>query len=112
MAPQNTNDNVSARVTRNTDGSFTASVTGSADQVGDVLERFGRGVGYGIEKARLEAGGQALLEGSGEPVYISVCKECKKRLTTAKSAFYRMLSFQARSDSAKQSYSFQARLVS
>jgi hypothetical protein len=56
------------------------SVSGAASAVGDVVERFGCGVGYGIEKARLETGGG---------VYTSTCYECERSLSTANQAFYR-----------------------
>jgi hypothetical protein len=51
------NDDVSVSVTRHADGAITGSVSGATSDVGDVVERFSRGVGYGIEKARLETGG-------------------------------------------------------
>lgn len=74
------NDNVSVSVTRHADGAITGSVSGAASDVGDVVERFGRGVGYGIERARLETGGG---------VYTSKCYECERSLSTANQAFYR-----------------------
>ena len=74
------NNNVSVSVTHHANGTITESVSGAASQVGDVAERLGRGVGYGTEKARLEAG-------SG--FYTAKCSECKRSLSTANQAFYR-----------------------
>jgi len=59
------NDHVSVSITRHTDGAITGSVSGAASDVGDVVERFGRGVGYGMEKARLE---KARLENGGRVI--------------------------------------------
>lgn len=74
------NDDVSVSVTGHADGAITGSVSGAASDVGDVVECFGRGVGYVIEEARLETGGG---------VYTSKCYECKRSLSTANQAFYR-----------------------
>jgi len=87
MALQKTNDKITASFTRHTDSSITASVTGSAVQVGHIVERFGYEIGYGAERARLKVGGQALLKDGGEAVY--VCSSCDESIYVSKETYYR-----------------------
>lgn len=91
----NGNATTSMTVTRTADDALTLS--GGTGEIGDALERLGRGLGYGAEKARLKylqgAGTGTEPKRPGQKVWRTTCESCRKSILGDKVHYWREWKF-------------------
>lgn len=83
---------VSISIRQHRDGTVTGRMEGSAADMGDMVERFGRGMGYGQEQARQHG---ALLASSTKAIKASeysMCTNCFRSIKTPTETYYRICS--------------------
>jgi hypothetical protein len=79
---------VTVSMKKQRDGTVSGRMEGSAADMGEMMERFGRGVGYGQELARQH---DALLESSTKAIKASnssMCAKCFKSINASTEIYY------------------------